>query len=296
MIHILITAYGFMIRQSFVPTQTTYSTVKMNSCAKYYEGPGGGNIRTCTCQSKKNRRLNVGLYTSNDSPIDADIELWEDPNDTPCKLRIYSEDGYPISTTLFTAQMNSTVVIRNIAKTDMPLFARVFVEKDYNSTNDNITHNTSPVDTVPVTAIKKDQTNIEHSTHGMIVPTKKPTPITKGVVVPTKDLKGRSLQTYMFDESIESVGIAMHTDGRPLNGRIEMFQDSNCRKQVIEMYTIDGIQRPFVCRMPTPGDGNTLRVVNTAAPDSTQLSVIIKTNINHKYKLKDSDDTSVVKK
>ena len=75
-----------------------------------------------------------------------------------------------------------------------------------------------------------------------------------------------------------------------------MFQDSNCRKQVIEMYTIDGIQRPFVCRMPTPGDGNTLRVVNTAAPDSTQLSVIIKTNINHKYKLKDSDDTSVVKK
>jgi hypothetical protein len=33
---------------------------------------------------------------------------------------------------------------------------------------------------------------------------------------------------------------------------------------VIELYTEDGLDRPFFCTLETPGSGNVVRVVNTA--------------------------------
>jgi len=188
----------------------------------------GGSLKTWSFASPQIQRIHVVLKTEG-RPLDADVSLWQGPDNTPHKMRIYVEDGAarPFSAVIETPRGPNTVQIRNTGQLEFPLDAHVLAEDG-----------SAPS---PLPAAKANDLQSA--------------PLT---------IQGGALRTYPFDPSVESVAVLLKTDGRPLRSRIELLQGPNNNKQVVEVYTEDGLDRPFFMIIETPGSGNVVRVVNSA--------------------------------
>ena len=197
----------------------------------------GGSLRTWSYRSPAVEQVQVVLTTEG-RPLDADIELWHGPDNTPVKMRVYNENGLlrPFSAVIETPRGPNTIAIRNIGQVEFPLGANVVA--------DNV-----------------DQPSAD-------------------CLASSTTIQGGALRTYAFDPSVDSVQILLKTDGRPLNARIELLQGPNNNKQVIELYTEDGLDRPFFAYLVTPGSGNVVRCVNTAPVEFPMTASVVPHSIN----------------
>jgi len=197
----------------------------------------GGSLRTWSYRSPGVEQVQVVLSTEG-RPLDADIELWHGPDNTPCKMRVYVENGKirPFSAVVETPRGPNTVAIRNIGQIEFPIACDVLAESI-------------------------DQ----------------PSP---DCLASSATIQGGALRTYPFDPRVDSVEVLLKTDGRPLNARIELLQGPNNNKQVVELYTEDGFDRPFFCVLETPGSGNVVRIVNTAPVEFPMTAGVVAHSIN----------------
>jgi hypothetical protein len=185
---------------------------------------GGGTLRTWSFVNPRIEFVQVLLKTEG-RPLDADIQLWNGPDNTPHKMRVYVEDGglRTFHCLIGTPNQPNTVAIRNTGMLEFPLTAVVAPDR------------------------QRQDAALALESNG-----------------PFETIQGGALRTYPFDMLVNSVAILIKTDGRPLNARVELLQGPNNNKQVMEVYTEDGYHRPFFAIVETPGSGNVVRVVNTA--------------------------------
>merc|ERR1719199_1401011 len=76
-------------------------------------------------------------------------------------------------------------------------------------------------------------------------------------------IQGGALKTFPMDAAVEAVEVLLTTDGMPMNARVEILQWPDTNKQVIELYSENGMDRPFFCTFATPWSGNVIRILNT---------------------------------
>lgn len=183
---------------------------------------GGGSLRTWSTPTAERVQLSM---KSEGRPMNANVELWQGPDNTPQKLSVYIEDGNlrPFNVVIETPRGPNSIAVYNTGQLEFPFTA--VVEADVTGT----TASDSP-----------------------------------GLVDGLRIIQGGALKTFPFAPTVASVQILLRTDGRPLNSRIELLQGPNNQKQVMDIYTEDGMERPFFVVIGTPGSGNVIRVLNTA--------------------------------
>jgi len=76
-------------------------------------------------------------------------------------------------------------------------------------------------------------------------------------------VQGGALKTYPMDPTIDAVEVLLTTGGMPMNARIEILQGPDTNKQVIELYSENGLDRPFFAKFAMPWSGNVVRILNT---------------------------------
>tara|TARA_Y100000748_G_scaffold11372_1_gene9530 strand:+ start:3852 stop:4766 length:915 start_codon:yes stop_codon:yes gene_type:complete len=111
---------------------STVETQKITPATQEIEAPilvQGGSLRTWSYRSPLVEQVQVVL-SSEGRPLDADLELWHGPDNTPCKLRVYVEDGHirPFNAVIATPRGPNTIAIRNIGQIEFPLSVQVDAE------------------------------------------------------------------------------------------------------------------------------------------------------------------------
>eukprot|EP01083_Nonionella_stella_P232236 819477_1 len=184
----------------------------------------GGSLKTCSFDEAVNR-VSVFLKTTG-RPLNANVDLWQGPDNAPQKMSIYLEDGdsRPFRAVVESPGSSNAIAIRNTGQMEFPLTAGLECD---------MTDGVSPSEILLA--------NSEYRT-----------------------VQGGAVYTTPFPPSVQSVQVSMKTDGRPLNARVELLQGPNNNKQVMDIYTEDGSERPFYVILDTPGSGNVVRIVNTA--------------------------------
>ena len=183
---------------------------------------GGGSRKTFT--STRDDPMVVELGSDSDRPIETEVELWQGPDNTPHRMRFYSQNGSmrPLRAmvdTTSTSGYGGTMQVRNTGPMEFPMSGSV-ASGGYGYDSIPAAH---PADSITI--------------------------------------QGGSLRTMSVNGDVDAVRVDLETQGLPLMATIELWQGPGEAMQVGQVYNDCG--RPFSMMIDTPyGYGSTVAIRN----------------------------------
>ena len=201
---------------------------------------GGKCLKTWNIVNDDIDRVSV-MLNNEGVPLSAQVEVWQGPEATPLRLQVASDDGltYPFSAVLETPNKHNSIAVRNMSPMEYNMGACVVADVEDAKAGGNKAAGQGAV----VQALSSlGEAFTVHGSDGV--------------------------ESFQFEDTVESIQVLLETDGRPLHARIELVQGSDDNKQVIDIMSENGQTQPFFAVIDTPtlamGAGATVRVVNTA--------------------------------
>ena len=213
---------------------------------------GGKCLKTWNISNDSVDRVSV-MINNEGVPLSANVEVWQGPNSTPMRLQIASDDGntYPFSAVLETPNKHNSIAVRNMSPMEFPIGACVVADVEDVKAGGN-----------------------KQAGQGAVVQA------LADLGEPYKVDGDNGMESFQFENTVESIQILLQTDGRPLHARVELVQGTNDNKQVVDIFSENGLEQPFFAVIDTPAmfdmsAGATVRIVNTAPSTVFPLSAIV---------------------
>lgn len=185
----------------------------------------GGSRKTFTFPDQGQEIVQIGMTTEG-RPLNAEIELWIGPNWTPYSLKCFSDDGrqFPARILVGTRNKPAEIELRNVGQMELPFTAAASYAKP------------------PLVDIRE---RIIDAGDGITV-------------------QGGAIDSIPLGSEVNQVRVYLKTDTRQLNTRVELLNGPNNIKQQFEVFTNNGVLNSLYVVMDTPGNANTIRIINQA--------------------------------
>lgn len=229
--------------------------------------------------------------TTDGRPLNADLEVYQGPDNTPQKMRIYTEDGRlrPFTTMIQTPQ--GAAANAHVATS----FSSRSLRDNFSSSAVAAINNAGASHSISIKNIGPLEFPIIAGVEG-----KGPTPDEEraasmadysgrsmgSFLGRSQEIHGGHLKTFPFDPSVASVEVKIHSQGLPIMAIVELWQGPGDVKTVAQIYCDDGQNKPFSAIIETPGPGNTIAIRNmgpTAYPIEAELDVHSVDNSAYSY-------------
>ena len=183
-------------------------------------------------------------------PLNVEMEVYDGPNNTPTRVKMYSEDGQQRPMNILTNNNGpyygngGTVSVRNVGSLEFPIRASVSggsMGGGYGYENSMGGYGGGPM--------------------GMndMMMDRSPRPST----VRGETVQGGSLKTFTLPSQVNAAQVTITSDGLPVNAKVELWGSSTQVKQLAEVYNDNGQSRPFAAIIDVPGGENTIAIRNT---------------------------------
>lgn len=208
----------------------------------------GGSLRTWSQRGYPSGDPNE-LYIGTDGrPLDANVETWQGPGNTPRRMKVYSEDGFarPLRSYEPSRGVPNTMSMRNSGPLEFPMkaFSRAFGGGGGGGP----------------------------PPRGGGYPSPSPPPVL---------IQGGATRSFQFDATIESVEVFLQSQGRNIDAKIEVLQGADCVRQTVELNEDWGYDRPFSFVLETPGYGSVVRILNTGPMTFPFTASVVPHSINY---------------
>ena len=237
-----------------------------------------GHSRSTWSSNSGGGHGNLVTMETEGRPLHGSVEVWEGPNNTPLRFRVYSEDGRarPFQALVEPSPQNGasqTLSVRNAGPLEFPMAAGI--QKTMPSTPPTLPTNPVTIGAPLGSRHAQPKSYYSDSSNGNYLSTVgRGSYMNKSIArysspnfgghpgSQTVNIDGGALKTVSVGPQTPKVKIRLHSEGLPMTALLEVWEGPGHARQVAEIESQDGLNRPFACAIDTYGHGATICVRN----------------------------------